>query len=50
MVDRALAFIPEEERKEAVKKSCQRTFQALRIDVNSEFEVCMNFWTSFPAY
>lgn len=34
MIDRALAFIPEEERKEAVKKSCQRTFQALRIDVN----------------
>ena len=28
MVDRALAFIPEEDRKEAVKKSCQRTFQA----------------------
>lgn len=43
MIDRALAFIPEEERKEAVKKSCQRTFQALRIDVNSEFEVLYEF-------
>lgn len=48
MVDRALAFIPEEERKEAVKKSCQRTFQALRIDVNSEFEVLYEFLDKLP--
>ena len=34
-IEEALSFIPEKERKEAVKKSCQRTFQALRIDVNS---------------
>lgn len=39
LVEEALSFLPEGERKEAVKKSCQRTFQALRIDVNSEFEV-----------
>ena len=49
MVDRALAFIPEEERKEAVKKSCQRTFQALRIDVNSEFEVLYEFLDKLPG-
>lgn len=49
MIDRALAFIPEEERKEAVKKSCQRTFQALRIDVNSEFEVLYEFLDKFPG-
>lgn len=48
MIDRALAFIPEEERKEAVKKSCQRTFQALRIDVNSEFEVLYEFLDKLP--
>lgn len=37
-IEDALSFLPAPERKEAVKKSCQRTFQALRIDVNSEFE------------
>ena len=31
--------MPQKERKEAVKKSCARVFQALRIDVNNEFEV-----------
>ena len=36
------------ERKEAVKKSCQRTFQALRIDVNSEFEVLYAFLEKLP--
>ncbi len=45
----ALSFIPEKERKEAVKKSCQRTFQALRIDVNSEFEVLYAFMEKLPG-
>lgn len=44
----ALAFLPEKERKEAVKKSCQRCFQALRIDVNSEFEVLYAFLEKLP--
>ena len=35
-------------KKEAVKKSCQRTFQALRIDVNSEFEVLYQFLEKLP--
>lgn len=39
VITEVLAFMPEKERKEAIKKTCQRTFQALRIDVNSEFEV-----------
>ena len=39
VIEEALRVVPEKERKEAVKKSCQRSFQALRIDVNSEFEV-----------
>ncbi|MDO4316083.1 MAG: 16S rRNA (cytosine(1402)-N(4))-methyltransferase RsmH [Oscillospiraceae bacterium] len=44
----ALAFLPAGERKEAVKKSCQRTFQALRIDVNSEFEALYAFLEKLP--
>ena len=32
-----------------MKKSCQRTFQALRIDVNSEFEVLYSFLEKLPA-
>lgn len=47
-IEEALAFVPEKERKEAVKKSCQRTFQALRIDVNSEFEVLYAFMEKLP--
>lgn len=47
-IEVSLRFIPEKERKEAVKKSCQRTFQALRIDVNSEFEVLYAFLEKLP--
>lgn len=47
-IEKALAFLPEAERKEAVKKSCQRTFQAFRIDVNSEFEVLEEFLEKLP--
>ena len=42
-VEEALVRVPKAERDEAVKKSCARTFQALRIDVNSEFEVLYSF-------
>ena len=48
VIGAALSFIPEKERKEAVKKSCQRSFQALRIDVNSEFEVLYQFLEKLP--
>ncbi len=48
LVADALAFLPAEDRKQAVKKSCQRTFQALRIDVNSEFEVLYTFLEKLP--
>ncbi len=44
----SLQFIPTGERKEAIKKSCQRTFQALRIDVNNEFEVLFEFLEKLP--
>lgn len=49
VIESALAFIPEDTRKEAVKKSCQRTFQALRIDINSEFEVLYDFLEKLPG-
>ena len=48
VIEEALSFLPARERKEAVKKSCQRTFQALRIDVNSEFEVLYSFLEKLP--
>lgn len=48
LIEKALGFIPEKERKEAVKKSCARVFQALRIDVNSEFEVLYAFLDKLP--
>lgn len=47
-VEKALVRIPAQERKDAVKKSCARTFQALRIDVNSEFEVLEAFLEKLP--
>ena len=47
-IERALSFLPLKDKKEAVKKSCQRTFQALRIDVNSEFEVLYEFLEKLP--
>lgn len=48
VIETALRFLPEAEQKEAVKKSCQRCFQALRIDVNSEFEVLYSFMEKLP--
>ena len=48
VIEETLRFLPAKEQKEAVKKSCQRTFQALRIDVNSEFEVLYAFLEKLP--
>lgn len=48
LIEEALAFLPADTRKESVKKSCKRTFQALRIDVNSEFEVLEEFLERLP--
>ena len=49
IIEGALSFLPPNERKETVKKSCQRCFQALRIDVNSEFEVLYDFLDKLPT-
>ena len=48
IIEGALSFLHPKERKEAVKKSCQRVFQSLRIDVNSEFEVLYAFLDKLP--
>lgn len=48
VIEEALVYVPKAEREETVKKSCARTFQALRIDVNSEFEVLYAFLEKLP--
>ncbi|MGW8115174.1 16S rRNA (cytosine(1402)-N(4))-methyltransferase RsmH [Caproicibacterium sp. NSD3] len=48
IIKEALRFIPAAERDKAVKKSSQRVFQALRIDVNSEFEALYAFLEKLP--
>ena len=47
-IEEALSFLPKKEQKDAVKKSCARVFQALRIDINSEFEVLYTFLDKLP--
>ena len=49
IIKEALRFIPEKDRSNEIKKSCQRCFQALRIDVNNEFEVLHEFLEKLPA-
>ena len=48
VITEALCRVPKVDREEAIKKSCARTFQALRIDVNSEFEVLYAFLEKLP--
>ena len=48
VIEKSLCVVPQKERKEAVKKSCARVFQALRIDVNNEFEVLYDFLEKLP--
>ena len=48
VIEKTLDFLPEKEKKDTVKKTCQRTFQALRIDVNREFEVLYEFMEKLP--
>ena len=49
VIEETLSFLPEKEKKDTVKKTCQRTFQALRIDVNNEFEVLYEFMEKLPS-
>ena len=48
IVEQVVLRTKPENPKEAVKKTCQRVFQALRIDVNSEFEVLDSFLEALP--
>ena len=48
VIEKTLDFLPEKE-KDTIKKTCQRVFQALRIDVNHEFEVLYEFMEKLPG-
>ena len=48
IIEKTLDFLPEKEKKDTVRKTCQRVFQALRIDVNQEFEVLYEFMEKLP--
>lgn len=48
IIAEALDFLPKDTKKDTVKKSCQRSFQALRIAVNDEFGVLEQFLQKLP--
>ena len=48
IIEDTLQFLPEETRVRGIRKSCQRTFQALRIDVNKEYEALYDFLEKLP--
>lgn len=49
IIEQTLDFLPKKDKKDIIKKTCQRTFQALRIDVNHEFEVLYEFMEKLPG-
>ena len=48
VITEALDFLPQKNKKEEIKKTCQRCFQALRIAVNDEFGVLDKFLDKLP--
>ncbi|MCF8254062.1 MAG: 16S rRNA (cytosine(1402)-N(4))-methyltransferase RsmH [Bacteroidia bacterium] len=48
LIKETLSFLPEQELLEKFKKTCQRCFQALRIEVNNEFGVLEEFLEKLP--
>ncbi len=48
IIAKTLDLLPPNEKKEEIKKACQRCFQALRIEVNDEFEVLGAFLEKLP--
>ena len=48
IIKETLDFLPPASRKEDIKKSCQRCFQALRIYINDEFGVLETFLEKLP--
>ena len=49
VITEALVFLPNNNKIDQIKKSCQRCFQALRIEVNNEFGVLEKFLEKLPA-
>lgn len=47
-VEKALWKLPKEEKDEAIKKSCARVFQAIRIDINHEYEALYSLLEKLP--
>ena len=48
MIEKTLDFFRKREKRHG-QKTCQRVFQALRIDVNREFEVLYDFMEKLPG-
>ena len=48
IIDKTLNFIEDKNRKDIVNKTAARVFQALRIEVNQEFEVLYEFVEKLP--
>lgn len=48
IISHALKFLPASTRTEDIKKSAQRTFQALRIHINQEYEALYTFLEHLP--
>ena len=48
IIDKTLNFIEDKNRKDLVNKTAARVFQALRIEVNQEFEVLHEFMEKLP--
>ncbi len=48
IIKETLYFLPQNNRKEVINKSCQRCFQALRIEVNHEFGALEKFLEKLP--
>lgn len=48
LIAATLSRLPERTRADEIKKACQRTFQALRIAVNHEFQVLERFLEHLP--
>lgn len=49
-IEKALKGLPKSTQEQAIKKSSQRTFQALRIDVNHEYEALYEFLEKIPLF
>lgn len=45
----ALDFLPKKEKEETIKKTCQRVFQAIRIEVNQELSALETFLNQLPS-